>query len=150
MLRLLLFVWTMMVASAVWSADGDTWAAYTDVRKGNYDCEGYLLCDGKVAADSTCAEFDLTSTTKGWPSFFTITIITIDPQCSGTPEFQIQGLHTTGGTASDLGSQLTEAGIDSRTYEPDFRYVDVVLTDDAACDAPGNDVAIVLCHERQQ
>jgi hypothetical protein len=142
----LLLAWPLTVLGA----DGGDWGAYVAVNRGELDCIGFLLCDGKVAADSTCDEFDLSAPTtgRGWPAFFTVTITTIDPQCSGTPEFQARGLHTTGGATSDWGPQLTEAGLDSFDYKPKFKFLDVSLTDDAACDAPGNTVVAVLCYER--
>jgi hypothetical protein len=138
----------LLIPLSGWAADGDSWAGYTDTVKGEYAAYGYLICDGKVAADSTCSEVDLTSSDQGWPSYFTIQIITIDPQCASTPDFQVRGTHTSGGTTADLKASMSEAGVSSQDFDVSHRFVDVSLTDDTGCDAPGNDVAIILYYER--
>ena len=129
-------------------ADGGTWGAFTDARRGNFECRGFLICDGKIAADSTCSEFNLATLAAGHPAFFIVSIITIDAECSGTPEFQVRGSHSAAGTKFDIGPQLTQAGTSSKSFDfaDGMTLIDVNLTDDAVCDAPGNDVAIVVCY----
>lgn len=148
MTRLAALLLTLLLPLSALAADGDAWPAYTDTRSGQYDVRGFLICDGKLAADSTCAEFDLSTVSGGWPLFYNVFIILIDPECSGTPDFQVRGTHTVAGVKTDLGVSMSEAGTNSQDFEVTHRYVDVNLTDDAACDAPGNDVALVLYYER--
>jgi hypothetical protein len=132
-------------------ADGDTWGDYGAVEYGTYRTAGYLICDGKIDTDSTCSEFDLaTKNTWGWPSFFTVSVEQIDAQCTGTPDFQVRGRHLPdpNGDTTALGSSMSAAGVDSQDFGITHRYIDVALTDDPNCDAPGNDLGLVLYWER--
>lgn len=139
----------LLFATPALAVDGDAWGAYTDISQGQFDCRGHLICSAKVAADSTCAEFNLgTKNAAGFPAFFIVSIILVDPECSGTPEFQLRGSHTASGTKFNIGPQLTQAGTASKEFLLGPKFIDVNLTDDAACNAPGNDVALILCYER--
>ena len=139
----------LLFATPALAVDGDAWGAYTDISQGEFDCRGHLICSAKVAADSTCSEFNLgTKNAAGFPAFFIVSIVTVDGDCSGTPEFQVRGTHTAAGTKFDMGPLLTEAGTASKRFDHGPHIIDVNLTDDAACDSPGNDVALILCYER--
>jgi hypothetical protein len=133
---------------ALLGADGDEWASYPALDKGDRACVGYLLCDAKVAADTSCSEFDLTSKRWGWPDYFVVSIITVDPQCTGNMAVQVRGKHTAGGRAYNLKSAVAVGGTESQKYPtPDHRYIDATLSGMAGCDAPGNQVALVICHD---
>jgi hypothetical protein len=147
-MRWLLALLLVLVAFPAYGADGDAWGAYTDTRSGAYDKRAFLICDAKVAADSTCTEFDLEADGRGSPLFFSIQIILIDPQCSGTPDFQVTGAHTSAGVTTNLRVSMSEAGTNSQEFDTIHRYINVTLSDDAACDAPGNTLAIILAYER--
>lgn len=130
------------------AADGDSWSAFTDTVRGQYTVVGVVLCDGKVAADSVCAEFDLAAdpASRGIPEFYTIVVDTIDAQCSGTPDFQLRGRMYSAGPTSDIAS-FTGVGTSEAIY-PEHPIIDMALSDDGGCDAPGNTVGLVLFYPR--
>lgn len=146
--------WILLLAMLLWpflagAADGDAWSAYTTTQRGQYTTVGIALCDGKVAADSTCAEFNLATDAagRGMPEFYTVVVDTIDAQCSGAPSFQMRGLMYSGGPTSDLEAPLIGVGT-SKAFYPEHPIIDVVLADDGGCDAPGNVLGLVLWYWR--
>ena len=97
--------------------------------------------DAKIAAEE-CSEFTLTTITGdgqvGAPSTYTVQIILIDPTCGATPDFQVRGMLVSGGPNTDLGDSMSEAGTDSQDFAYSHPIIDVLISDDASCDAPGN------------
>ena len=139
----------LLLPALAFGADGDAWSGFVAKDQGQWRTEGYLICDGKLAADTTCAEFDLIAdTVGGFPAFYVVAIDAIIGSCSGTPEFQLQGSHKTAGTLTNLGPQLTEAGIDAHQFQAMHQFLKVALTDDAGCATTGNDISLVLYYER--
>ncbi len=146
----LLVVWVVLLVGAcqkLWAADGGAWELYTPICLGDLCTEAVYLCDGKIAADSTCPEFDLEGLDLGLPSFCKIRVVKFDPECSGTPDFTVRTYDATGETIKP--TLFTVSAPDgSRSFDVDQRFLDVTLADDAACDAPGNDLVLICWSKR--
>ncbi len=136
-----------LCAGSVFAADGGAWSGHTNTNSGNLDTRGIVICDAKVAAED-CGEvvFATNANGKGLPSYFTVQIELVDPTCSGTPDFEIRGLAKSGGQASTLAT-LTGQGT-SQSFDGEWPIIDIAITDDAACDAPGNTVGMILFYEK--
>lgn len=146
-MRRLLLAALLLFPLPAFGADGSAWTGVTGVDQGVYDTKPFYLADGKISSDTTSTEFDMIAKGGGWPLFFVVTVDVIDPQCTGTPTFQLTGTSKSGGPKANLGTPLSGQG-SGREYVPTHQYLGLTLAGADDCDSPGNDVGILLFYPR--
>lgn len=128
-------------------ADGDVCDADTDqFRRGAYTTVGcFQLCDTKVAANSSCTEFDLNATSTAGRRVGSSDLIVFEYEengsdCTATPDFTITTGPVTGGaplydldtTPVILNSTVNRVVLDM-SRAPTDRYLFTAILDDADC-----------------
>lgn len=139
---LLAFALLVLTPQVVWGADG---AYVGSKRRGNYLVQTYKLCDTKVAANSSCSEFDLvneagtqgTGVGIGLPDYFQASI-EADTGCSATPDITILGRNvSTSGKSHTYSTTLVggTGGTPTAAFfgPPVLPYVYATFSDDADC-----------------
>lgn len=129
---------------AVSAADGDAIDAQA-ITRGPWERTSFYLCDSKVAANSSCAEFDLLSDGRKWPDMFMIEL-QADDDCSADPALTAYGTNLSGEGASSPASHnlmsttthgattLTADGVSAPVFPlPTHRYVFAALADMTDC-----------------
>lgn len=128
--------------SPAWGADG----AYVGSKsRGNYLVQTYKLCDTKVAANSSCSEFDIVNEAGaqgvgkgvGLPDYFQASI-EADTGCSATPDITILGRNvSTSGKSHTYSTTLVggTGGTPTAAFygPPVLPYVYATFSDDADC-----------------
>lgn len=134
-------------------AEGGAIAGFALRDRGDFVADGYYLCDGNKTATTTCGEFDIAGTARGWPSFYTIKLLTLTgagpPTCTSALNVTPLGTDTTGGTTENLvGSALTWDGVRGQGFVfPTHRYVSASLTGNTTC--TDVEVGIILYFRRR-
>ena len=138
----LLGVLVLALPTFAWAADGDNCDSDVGrVSRGVWTTSVCVnVCDAAVAADSTCAEFDLGN--AGMPDILIFEREENDANCSdaGGPVITITTGPTTGGspsydltsTAVLLNDTINRITIDTQTA-PLSRYLFFTTSDDTAC-----------------
>ena len=134
-------VLSLLLAPTALAADGDACdSGIGKITRGRHQTVVCVnLCDTKVAANSSCADFDMN--TVGMPDQIVFEYEENGvATCSGTPDFAITTGPITGGTPSYeldatavvLNPTTNRVIVDARTAVLD-RWLFTAITDDAAC-----------------
>ena len=120
-----------LLAFSAHATDGDVITAAVDVSKGSFYSVSFAFCDTKLAANSTCAEFDLNVAGRGMPDYM---IFSRDAEvgCIADPTIAINGQTVSGGTEHVIGT-LSDSATSIRIQGPRKRFIDADITDNANC-----------------
>jgi len=118
----------LLLSGAALAADGDH-VNGSDVTKGSYNSQTFLLCD--ITTGASCSEFDLNQSGAGMPDFITFSR-DATTGCSGNPAIGIDGQTTTGGT-EHLITTLNDTTTSATVQFPTFRFIDADVSGNAAC-----------------
>ncbi len=145
-MKTLIFLMALLLPAVAWGADGGACAGHgtttiAKITRGAWtEVSCIQLCDTKLAANSSCTEFDMNSV--GMPDLIVFEFQE-DPSnedCSATPDFTITTGPITGGapahdmdtSAVVLNSSTTRVVMDMSRAIVD-RYLFTAITDDADC-----------------
>jgi hypothetical protein len=131
-MRWLSLLLTLVLASPVLAADGDTFG--TSSSRGKFLMVGRYICDSDVD-NTTCGEIDLTGSGLGLPSHYVISLETTAGCSAGT--IMPLGLHASGGTTYDLVTSAwnlsSGAGTGQDFARPTHRYLSAVIASEVGC-----------------